>query len=81
MNYCQNFLHEKTLLLIQEFWSLSFEDHKTYGLNSPRRLHTRGVGSRRNFIIIQALYIYETTWYQIVGLSKLTYMLYKSDNE
>jgi hypothetical protein len=25
MNYCQHFLHEKTLLLKQEFWSLSFE--------------------------------------------------------
>jgi hypothetical protein len=26
MNCCQHFLHEKTLLLKQKFWSLSFED-------------------------------------------------------
>jgi hypothetical protein len=38
MNCCQHFPHEKTLLLKQNFWSLSFEDHRAYGLDIPRRL-------------------------------------------
>ncbi len=42
MNYCQCFLHEKTLLLRQKFWSLSFENRRTYGLDIPRRLHMKG---------------------------------------
>jgi len=46
MNCCQHFPHEKTLLLKQKFWSLSFEDHRAYGLNIPRRLHIKGVGNR-----------------------------------
>jgi hypothetical protein len=41
----------------------------------------RGVGSGRKFITIQGLDIYEIAWYQIIGLSRLTYMLYKSDNK
>jgi hypothetical protein len=63
MNCCQHFPHEKTLLLRQEFWSLSFEDCKTYGLNIPRRLCTRGDINKQKFIIIQGLNIYETMWY------------------
>jgi hypothetical protein len=81
MNCCQHFPCENTLLLRQKFWSLSFEDYKTYGLDIPRKLHTRGVGSGRKFITIQGLDIYETTWYQIIGLSRSTYMLNKSDNK
>jgi len=42
MNCCRHFPHEKTLLFRQEFWSLSFEDYKTYGLDIPRRLHMKG---------------------------------------
>jgi hypothetical protein len=45
MNCCEYFPCEKTLLLRQKFWSSSFEDHVTYGLDIPRRLHMRGVGS------------------------------------
>ncbi len=45
MNCCQHFPHEKTLLLRQEFWNFSFEDHIAYGLDIPRRLHMRGVES------------------------------------
>ncbi len=45
MIYCQHFPCEKTLLLRHEFWSLSFEDCKAYGLNIPRRFHTKGVES------------------------------------
>ncbi len=63
MNCCQHFPHEKTLLLKQEFWSLSFEDHKASSLDIPRRLHTRGIGSGQKFITIQGLDIYETAWY------------------
>ncbi len=44
MNCYQHFSHKKTLLLKQKFWSLSFEDRKTYGLNIPRRLHMKGDG-------------------------------------
>jgi hypothetical protein len=46
MNCCQHFPHEKSFWLRQEFWSLSFEDHKAYGLDIPRRLHKRGIKSR-----------------------------------
>jgi hypothetical protein len=41
----------------------------------------RGIRSKQKFIIIQGLDICEIVWYQIIGLSKLTYKLYKSDNE
>jgi hypothetical protein len=80
MNCCQHFPCEKTLLK-QEFWSLSFENRKAYGLDIPKRLHTRGVESGQKFITIQGLDICEIVWYQIVGLSRLTYMLYKLDNK
>jgi hypothetical protein len=60
---------------------LSFEDRIAYDLDIPKRLHMKGVGSRRKFIIIQGLDICETTWYKIIGFSKLTYMLYKLDNK
>ncbi len=33
------------------------------------------------FVIIQALDIYKIAWYQIVDLSRLTYMLYKLDSK
>jgi hypothetical protein len=42
MNCCQHFPRENILLLKQKFWSLSFEDHKTYGLDILRRLHMKG---------------------------------------
>jgi hypothetical protein len=41
-NCCQHFPCEKTLFLKQDFWGLSFEDHRTYCLNIPRRLHMKG---------------------------------------
>ncbi len=63
MNCCQHFLCEKTLLLRQEFWSLSFENHVAYGLDILRRLRTRGVESGRKFITIQGLDPYETIFY------------------
>jgi hypothetical protein len=71
---------EKTLLK-QKFWSFSFEDCKAYGLDIPRRLHTRGDERQQNFITIQGLDIYEIAWYQIIGLSRSTYMLYKLDRK
>ncbi len=63
MNCCQHFPCAKTLLLIQEFWNLSFEDHKAYGLDIPRRLHMKGVKNGQKFITIQGLSICETAWY------------------
>jgi hypothetical protein len=38
---CQHFLGEKTTLLREEFWVLSFEEHKMYGMDIPRRLHVK----------------------------------------
>jgi hypothetical protein len=69
------------LLLIQEFWSLSFEDRKTYGLDIPKRLHMKGDRGQWKFIIIQCVNICEIVWYQIIGLLRSTYMLYKSNNK
>jgi hypothetical protein len=43
MNCCQHFPWEKMLMFLrQEDWNLLFKDPKAYGLNIPRRLHTRG---------------------------------------
>jgi hypothetical protein len=81
MNCRQHFPLENTLLLKQEFWNLFFENCRTYGLDILRRLHMRGDGRRRKFIIIQGLDICKIAWYQIVGLLKLTYMLYKLDSK
>jgi hypothetical protein len=39
-NCCQHFLHEK-MLLKEGIWGLSFEDHRMYGMDIPRRLHVR----------------------------------------
>jgi hypothetical protein len=41
-NSCQHFPHEKMILLKEEFWGLFFEEHKTYGMDIPRRLHVSG---------------------------------------
>jgi hypothetical protein len=29
------------MLLKEEFWGLSFEKHKTYGMDIPKKLHMR----------------------------------------
>jgi hypothetical protein len=63
VNCCQHFFHAKTLLLRQKFWSLSFEDCRTHGLNIPRRLHMRGDGGWQKFITIQGVDVCETAWY------------------
>jgi hypothetical protein len=42
----------KTLLLKEEFWGISFEYCKTYGLNIPRRLdRKRDMKQPKNFMI------------------------------
>jgi hypothetical protein len=69
------------MLLREEFWGLSFERCKSYGMDIPRRLHVRGDMKQRKFITIQEINIYEMTWFKIIGLSKLTYMLYKVDSK
>ncbi len=79
INCCKKFPHEKTLLLRHEFWSLSFEDHWAFII--PRRLHMRGIRSKQKFITIQDLNIFETIWYQIIGLSRYIYMFYKLNSK
>jgi hypothetical protein len=44
MNCCQHFLHM--------FWSLSFEDRRAYGLDIPRRLHTKGWEADKNLSLL-----------------------------
>jgi hypothetical protein len=53
------FSSSKDLLLKQEFWGLSFENHTIYGLDNARRLHTRKNMKWRKFIMILEIYIYE----------------------
>jgi hypothetical protein len=60
-NCCQHFFHEKTL--IEEFWGLSFEDCRTYGMDIPRRLHVKRDMKQWKFITIQEIEICETTWW------------------
>jgi hypothetical protein len=50
MNCCQHFLRKKTLFLRQEYWSLSCEGQKAYGLDNPRRLHIKGDINPQTFI-------------------------------
>jgi len=51
-NCCQHFPHEKTMLLKEKFWGLSFEEHKVYGMDIPRRLHVRGDMKQQKFLMI-----------------------------
>jgi hypothetical protein len=76
-NCCQHFPCEKTKLFRQEFWGLSFEECKVYGMDIPRRLHVKANMKQWKFITIQEIDICEMAWYKIIGLSKSTYMLYK----
>ncbi len=69
------------MTLKEEFWGLSFEECKVYGMDILRRLHVRAYMNQWEFIIIQEIDIYETTWYKIIGLSKSTYMLYKVNSK
>jgi len=39
-------------LLKEEFWGLSFEERKTYGMEIPKRLHVRVDMKQRKFITI-----------------------------
>ncbi len=80
-NCYQFFPHEKLTLLRETFWGLSFEKHRAYGMDIPKRLHMRGNIKQQMFIMIHEIDICETTRYKIVGLSKLTYMLYKIDSK
>ncbi len=69
------------MFLRKEFWGLSFEECKAYGMDIPRRLHVKVDTKQQKFITIYEIDIYEMTWYKIVGLSKSTYMLYKIDSK
>jgi hypothetical protein len=77
-NCYQHFPREK-MTLIKEFWSLSFEKRKVYGMDIPKRLHVKRDMQQWKLITIQEIDIYEMTWYKIIGLSKSTYMLYKTN--
>ncbi len=63
----------------EDFWGPSFEDYKAYGLNIPKRLDMIRNVKQQEFITIQEIDICETTWYKIIGLLRLKYMLYKVD--
>jgi hypothetical protein len=80
-NCYQCFLGQKTTLLREEFWGLSFEKCKAYGMDIPRRLHVRTNTKQQKLMMIQEIDIYEMTWYKIIGLSRSTYMLYKVDSK
>ncbi len=60
------------MLLREEFWGLSFENHKADGMDIPSRLHVRGDMKQQKFITIQEIEICETTWHKIVDFSKST---------
>jgi hypothetical protein len=69
------------MLLREKFWGLSFEERKAYGMDISRRLHVRADTKQQKLITIQEIDIYEMTCYKIVGLSRLTYILYKVDSK
>lgn len=50
-NYCQHFLHEKTLFRAK-FWGLSFENRRANGLDIPRRLNVKANMKQQKFIMI-----------------------------
>jgi hypothetical protein len=41
LNCCQYFLCEKNALMKKEFWKMSYQDRKAYGLDIPQQLHLR----------------------------------------
>jgi len=43
------------MLLKEEFWDLSFEECKMYGMDIPRRLHVRENMKQQKFITIQEM--------------------------
>ncbi len=53
VNCYQHFPCEKTLLLKQKFWNLSFEDHRAYGLDIPRRLHMKRDKRKQNLSLFK----------------------------
>jgi len=69
------------MFLRQEFWSLSFEDQREYGLDIPRRLHIRGNIKQQKYLTMPCVDICEIFWYKIIGVSRSTYMLHKFDNK
>jgi hypothetical protein len=68
-------------LLREEFYGMSFEEHRTYGMDIPRKFHVKVDISNKKLITIQEINICEMAWYKIIRLSKSTYMLYKVDSK
>ncbi len=80
LNCCQYFPHKKTALMRKEFWKLSYEDQKAYGLDIPWWLHSRIDVKKQNFITIQGFKACEKGLYTVVGLAWSTYMMYKQES-
>jgi len=60
----------------EEFWNMSFEDQKVYGLNIPHQMHLRANVNKHKFIIIEGVDIYEEAWYKVLSLAQSTYRVY-----
>jgi hypothetical protein len=69
------------LFLRQKYWRLSFQEQRAYGLDIPKRLHMKRDIRSQKFLIMQGVDFCKIVWYKIVGVPKLTYMLYKFDNK
>jgi hypothetical protein len=50
------------MLLKEEFWGLTFEDRKTYGMDILGRLHVKRDMKQQKFIMIHEIEICETRW-------------------
>jgi len=76
LNYYQHFPHQMTRILRHKFWNKSFEEKSAHMLDIPRSLHRRDCNYAK-FVTFQEKDVCETTWYKIMGISRLTYMNYK----
>ncbi len=74
--HCPHFPHEKFAWVKEEFWNISFEDKKVYGLNIPHQMHLKAYVNKHKFIIIQGVDIYEESWYKVASFAQSTYMVY-----
>ncbi len=57
LNYSPHFPHEKIAWVKEEFWNMSFEDKKVYGLNIPHQMHLRVNVNKHK------IYHYSGGWY------------------
>jgi hypothetical protein len=57
LNYNPHFPHEKISWVKEEFWNMSFENQKFYGLNIPHQMHLKANVNKHKFIIIQVIFM------------------------